>query len=147
MTSGSSRTQAPCHWRRRSPENRRGVFERGGWALPLFDDEASAFVDQVYQRADAFLFGRRTYEMFAGTWGAIAEMRAHPIGVAHRCAVSESRSFKTTDIGPAAPPLPGGAGRVLDFAPNFAPNAFDSPWFVSVRCRPARIHGIADLQR
>jgi dihydrofolate reductase len=66
-------------WRR---ENRRGVFERGGWALPLFDDEASAFVDQVYQRADAFLFGRRTYEMFAGTWGAIAEMRAHPIGVA-----------------------------------------------------------------
>jgi dihydrofolate reductase len=39
-------------------------------------------VDQVYERADAFLFGRRTYEMFAGTWGAIAEMRAHPIGAA-----------------------------------------------------------------
>jgi dihydrofolate reductase len=39
-------------------------------------------VDRVYQRADAFLFGRRTYEMFAGTWGTIAEMRAHPIGVA-----------------------------------------------------------------
>ena len=65
-----------------SPEDRKGGFERDGWALPLFDDEAATFVDQVYERADAFLFGRRTYEMFAGTWGAIAEMRAHPIGLA-----------------------------------------------------------------
>jgi dihydrofolate reductase len=65
-----------------SDEDRREGFERGGWALPLFDDEASAFVDQVYQRADAFLFGRRTYEIFAGSWGEIADMRAHPIGVA-----------------------------------------------------------------
>ena len=33
----------------------RPVFvERGGWALPLFDNEAN----DVYQGADAFLFGR-----------------------------------------------------------------------------------------
>jgi hypothetical protein len=38
-------------------EDRRGGFERGGWALPLFDDEAETFLGQVYQRADAFLFG------------------------------------------------------------------------------------------
>jgi hypothetical protein len=44
-------------------EDRRGGFERGGWAPPLFDDEAATFLDQVYQRADAFLFGRRTYEI------------------------------------------------------------------------------------
>jgi dihydrofolate reductase len=67
-----------------SDEDRRGGFERGGWALPLFgnDNEAATFLYQVYERADAFLFGRRTYEIFAGSWGAIAEMRAHPIGVA-----------------------------------------------------------------
>ena len=41
-------------------EDRSGGFERGGWALPLFDNEAATFVNQVYQRADAFLFGRRT---------------------------------------------------------------------------------------
>ena len=63
-------------------DDRRRGFERGGWARPLFDDESMTFVDQLYQRADAFLFGRRTYELFAGSWGAIEEMRAHPIGVA-----------------------------------------------------------------
>jgi hypothetical protein len=46
------------------------------------DDETMTFITQTYQRADAFLFGGRTYEIFAGSWGAIADMRAHPIGVA-----------------------------------------------------------------
>jgi dihydrofolate reductase len=46
-------------------------FERAGWARPLFDSEAIAFVDQAYQRADAFLFGRRTYDLFAGYWGVM----------------------------------------------------------------------------
>jgi dihydrofolate reductase len=50
-------------------EDRRGGFERGGWVAPVFDDEAMAFLNQVYHRADAFLFGRRTYEIFAGSWG------------------------------------------------------------------------------
>ena len=50
-------------------EDRRGGFERGGWALPLFNDEAATFLDQVFERAAAFLFGRRTYEIFARSWG------------------------------------------------------------------------------
>ena len=50
-------------------EDRRGGFERGGWAIPLFDNEAATFLDQVFQRANAFLFGRRTYEIFARSWG------------------------------------------------------------------------------
>jgi dihydrofolate reductase len=65
-----------------SDEDRRGGFERGGWALPLFGGTGATFLEQVFQRADAFLFGRRTYEIFAGSWGAIVEMRDHPIGVA-----------------------------------------------------------------
>ena len=66
-------------------EDRRGGFERGGWALPLFDNEAATFVNQVYQRADAFLFGRRTYEIFAGSWGTGswgANQGDNPISVA-----------------------------------------------------------------
>jgi dihydrofolate reductase len=61
-------------------EDRRGGFERGGWALPLFDDEADALLSQIYQRADAFLFGRQTYEIFANSWGTIEEMTKAPIG-------------------------------------------------------------------
>jgi dihydrofolate reductase len=66
-------------------EDRSGGFERGGWAIPLFDDEAAAFLDQVFQRADAFLFGRRTYEIFAGSWGTGswgANQGDNPISVA-----------------------------------------------------------------
>jgi dihydrofolate reductase len=53
-------------------EDRRGGFERGGWTTPFFDDEAATFLAGVYQRADAFLFGQRTYEIFAGYWGVMA---------------------------------------------------------------------------
>jgi dihydrofolate reductase len=56
-------------------------FERFGWAPPLLDDEASAFISRTFQRADAFLFGRRTYEIFAGSWGAGMD-RGNPVGEA-----------------------------------------------------------------
>ncbi|MFC3983476.1 dihydrofolate reductase family protein [Streptosporangium jomthongense] len=54
-----------------SDEDRRNGFERGGWALGKGDDETRAFINQTYQCADAFLFGRRTYELFAGSWGTM----------------------------------------------------------------------------
>ena len=66
-------------------EDRRGGFERGGWAMPHFDSETAALTGQVYQRADAFLFGRRTYEIFAGSWGTGswgANQGDNPISVA-----------------------------------------------------------------
>ena len=63
-------------------EDRRGGFERGGWVMDKFDPEALPPLDEIYGRADAFLFGRRTYEIFAGSWGTLEELRAQPIGVA-----------------------------------------------------------------
>jgi dihydrofolate reductase len=66
-------------------EDRSGGFERGGWAIPLFVDEAASFLDDAFQRADAFLFGRRTYEIFAGSWGTGswgANQGDNPISVA-----------------------------------------------------------------
>jgi dihydrofolate reductase len=63
-------------------EDRSGGFERGGWTTPLWDKEAGAFLNEVYGRADAFFFGRRTYEIFAGSWGAVAEPGINPIATA-----------------------------------------------------------------
>ncbi|HEU5418310.1 MAG TPA: dihydrofolate reductase family protein [Streptosporangiaceae bacterium] len=54
-----------------SEEEHRAGFERDGWAMTHFDPEAMTWVDQACQRADAFLFGRRTYDVFAGYWGAM----------------------------------------------------------------------------
>ena len=51
----------------------RNGFARGGWARGKGDDETKTFIKQTYERADAFLFGRRTYELFAGSWGTFAE--------------------------------------------------------------------------
>ena len=63
-------------------EDRRGGFERGGWIGAVFDDEATMFLNQVYARADAFLFGRRTYEIFARSWGTWADPGDSPIWTA-----------------------------------------------------------------
>src|SRR4051812_21077176 len=65
-----------------SDEDRRNGFDRGGWALGAGDDGTRRLITETYQRADAFLFGRLTYELFAEGWGASPEGRAHPIGVA-----------------------------------------------------------------
>ena len=63
-------------------EDRRGGFERGGWQIPLSDEKVGAFLNDVYARADAFLFGRRTYEIFAGSWGTMTDSSQSPIGLA-----------------------------------------------------------------
>ena len=61
-------------------EDLRRGFKRGGWARPLFDNEALTFVNEFYQRADAFLFGRRTYELFAGYWGVRKDLENPIVG-------------------------------------------------------------------
>jgi hypothetical protein len=71
-------------------EDRSGGFERGGWTTPLWDNEAGTLLNQVYQRADAFLFGRRTDEIFAGSWGVVDDPSINPIA---------------TDTHPLGPPI------------------------------------------
>jgi dihydrofolate reductase len=55
-------------------EERRNGFERGGWAHGKGDQDTEAFISETFQRADAFLLGRRTYELFAGSWGSWTEL-------------------------------------------------------------------------
>jgi dihydrofolate reductase len=53
-------------------------FERGGWAMPSFEEESGTYVTEFCRRADAFLYGRRTYDLFARYWGGM-EPGADPI--------------------------------------------------------------------
>jgi dihydrofolate reductase len=54
-------------------EDRTGGFEQGGWMATLFDDDMGAQMDRWFARADAFLLGRRTYEIFAGYWPQVTD--------------------------------------------------------------------------
>jgi len=61
-------------------EDRRGGFQRGGWAMPFADPVVEEALNAVYEKADAFLFGRWTFEVFARSWGTVPEMMDSPIG-------------------------------------------------------------------
>ena len=80
-------------------EDRSGGFDRGGWTTPLWDNEAGTSLSDVYARADAFLFGRRTYEIFAGSWGVMADPSINAIGLALNTKPKYVASTTLTDPG------------------------------------------------
>ena len=49
-------------------EDREGGFEYGGWQLEYVDPTVGATIMESLASADAFLLGRRTYEIFASYW-------------------------------------------------------------------------------
>jgi dihydrofolate reductase len=49
-------------------EDHSGDFDRGGWLVPHFDEATGQFMDEIFREVDAFLLGRRTYEIFAASW-------------------------------------------------------------------------------
>jgi dihydrofolate reductase len=49
-------------------EDRRGGFDRGGWIAPLADKEGGGFVTSMFERADALLLGRKTWEIWETYW-------------------------------------------------------------------------------
>lgn len=49
-------------------EDRDGGFEHGGWSFPYFSDDMGAAINGQFAKADCFLLGRRTYEIFSATW-------------------------------------------------------------------------------
>ncbi len=49
-------------------EDRDGGFEHGGWGFPYFSEDMGGVISDAFARAEAFLLGRRTYEIFAASW-------------------------------------------------------------------------------
>ena len=63
-------------------EDLKNGFDRGGWARGAGDDTTRDHIAATFERADAFLLGRRTYDVLFDFWGTIEELKRHPIGVA-----------------------------------------------------------------
>jgi dihydrofolate reductase len=49
-------------------EDRRGGFDRGGWQAPFADEEVGRFITSVYERMDAMLLGRVTWQIWEAYW-------------------------------------------------------------------------------
>jgi dihydrofolate reductase len=70
--------------------------------MPYFDEETAALIGEVYGRAEAFLFGRWTYEVFAGSWGTGswgAKEGDNPVSVALNTKPKYVASTTLTDPG------------------------------------------------
>lgn len=86
-------------------EDRDGGFEHGGWTVPFFDEALGEQMDELIGGSDAFLLGRKTYDIFIQHWPHVgdedplaAKLNSAPKYVASR--TLESADWQNTTVLP-----------------------------------------------
>jgi dihydrofolate reductase len=54
-------------------EDPSGGFPHGGWLVPLVDEDFGKTMDEIFSKADAFLLGRKTYDIFSAYWPRVTD--------------------------------------------------------------------------
>ncbi|HWR85274.1 MAG TPA: dihydrofolate reductase family protein [Rhodoglobus sp.] len=54
-------------------EDRSGGFDRGGWLVPFVDDDFGRIVGGWFEKPQAFLLGRRTYDIMSAYWPSVTD--------------------------------------------------------------------------
>jgi dihydrofolate reductase len=85
-------------------EDTSGGFEHGGWHLRYFDDVSQQRVVEGLTEAGGFLFGRRTYEIFAAHWPNASEeeqVLAEPLNTRPKYVASTTLTLLEGDVAQA----------------------------------------------
>jgi len=54
-------------------EDESGNFPHGGWLVPHADADMGKVMTEIFSKADAFLLGRTTYDIFSGYWPRVTD--------------------------------------------------------------------------
>ncbi len=54
-------------------EDPSGNFRYGGWLVPHADADMGKIMTEIFSQADAFLLGRRTYDIFSAYWPRVTD--------------------------------------------------------------------------